>query len=121
VLTVGLTVALAGVGLVAVRRAWGRRRRRAPGRRGARVPFYGRLLDVLAKAHGLRPLPAQTPREFADQAGRLLREKDATAAVADVPARVAELFYRVAYGGRPLTDDEARAVERGLDALAAAR
>jgi transglutaminase-like putative cysteine protease len=112
-LVLGGPMALAlGVGYV----VWGRRRR--PARRGARVPFYARLLDVLAKVHGLRPLPAQTPREFAAAAGRALRERGRDV-VADVPARVAELFYRVAYGGRPLTEDESRDVARGLDALGA--
>jgi hypothetical protein len=115
---VGLASVLAVVGAGA---AYRRRKRRAAAARGrARVPFYARLLDVLARVHGLGPRAAQTPREFAAEAGHALRARD-RAAVADVPARVAELFYRVAYGGRPLTDDEAREIERRLDALAAAR
>ena len=85
------------------------------------VAFYKRLLDVLARIHGLQPRPVQTPREFATDAGLALRTRTAAAAVADVPAEVAELFYRVAFGERPLTDDEARAVDSRLDALAAAR
>jgi transglutaminase-like putative cysteine protease len=98
-----------------------RRRRGAAARRTVQVAFYKRLLDVLARIHGLQPRPVQTPREFATDAGLALRTRTAAAAVADVPAEVAELFYRVAFGERPLTDDEARAVDSRLDALAAAR
>ncbi len=118
-LLAGLSVlAACGFGTAYVARR--RRGRRAPARLAARVAFYGRLLRVLA-AHGLRPRPAQTPREFAAEAGRVLRQRDGTAAVADVPARLAELFYRVAFGARPLSDDEARQVRAAMDALAAAR
>jgi transglutaminase-like putative cysteine protease len=117
----GLVAVLAVAGLGAVYLPRGRRKPRASGRRPTRVAFYGRLLRVLATAHGLRPLPGQTPREFAAEAGRVLRGRGTTADVADVPARVAELFYRAAFGGRPLTDDEAREVGGRLDALAAAR
>jgi transglutaminase-like putative cysteine protease len=118
-LVAGPALALVALGLGVGYRAWGRRRRPAACR-PALLPFYARLLDVLARAHGLRPLAAQTPREFAAEAGRALRGRGRVE-VAGVPGRVAELFYRVAYGARPLTDDEAREVERRLDALAAAR
>ncbi|HKI35906.1 MAG TPA: transglutaminaseTgpA domain-containing protein [Gemmataceae bacterium] len=120
-LLVGAAVALGAVALGAGCLVWFKRRRPARARHVSRVPFYARLLDVLARRHGLRPLPAQTAREFAAEAGRILREQPATAGLAELPARLAELFYRVAYGGRPLTDDEAHAVQRELDALAAAR
>jgi hypothetical protein len=37
-----------------------------------------------------------------------------------IPARVAELFYRMRFGGRPLSAEEGREVEAELDCLAAA-
>jgi transglutaminase-like putative cysteine protease len=112
--------ALGGVGLGVV--GFVRRRRKRLARvRAFRVPFYARLLDVLARRHGLQPRSGQTPREFAVEAGRALGAKGDTAGVAEVPARLAELFYRVAYGGRPLADGEAREVQAQLDALATAR
>jgi hypothetical protein len=116
-LALGIGLATAGLGAVYLLR----RRRRPPVRRVVRVGFYSRLLEVLARVHGLLPRPAQTPREFASEAGRVLLGKGIEARVADVPARVAELFYRVAFGGRPLSDDEAREIDGRLDALAAAR
>jgi transglutaminase-like putative cysteine protease len=117
-LTGGLAAGLVACGLGVAYRVRRKRRRAAATRYAARVPFYARLLDVLARVHGLGPRLAQTPREFAAEAGRALRARD-RADVADVPARLAELFYRVAFGGRPLTDDEAREVEGRLRALAA--
>lgn len=102
---------------------WRRARQRAAAVKPAAVPgtgFYARLLAVLARSFGLAPRPSDTPREFGEAAGEALREHDATAAWADTPARAAVLFYRVRYGDRPLTEPEARAIDRQVDALSAA-
>lgn len=84
------------------------------------VVFYCRLLDMLARRCRLRPEPAQTPHEFAELAARHLRETEHTAAVADVPAAVARLYYRVRYAGEPLTDGEATEINGQLKRLEAA-
>jgi len=84
-----------------------RRQARVPQRRWpAEVAFYARLLDVLERRCELRPLPAQTPREFAGSAARQLRELSLPEEVAGVPARAAELLYRVRFAGRPLSPAE---------------
>jgi transglutaminase-like putative cysteine protease len=94
-----------------------RRRRK---RFATAASFYGRMVALLTRHARLEPQPAQTPREYGEEAGRLLRGRPAAAALADLPARLAELFYRVRFGGRPLSQLEAHAVESELDQLAAA-
>ena len=85
---------------------WARkRRRRRPGVR--RWPpdsaFYARLLDVLERRCELRPQPWQTPREFAASVEAPLRERLLPEELARLPARAAELLYRVRFARRPLT------------------
>jgi hypothetical protein len=109
--------ALAATALLglALRRRW-RRRRAAPAPAG----FHRRLLALLARHLRLRPRPGQTPRELAVAAGAALAARPATAALADLPGQVVELFYRVRFGGRPLGEAEGREIEARLDALARA-
>jgi hypothetical protein len=98
---------------------WLLRRRTARGPRvAAEAAFYRRLCRLLA-ALGLRPNAGQTAREFAALAGQALAERG-EAALVDLPARVAEAYYRVRFGGRPLEEAQRRAVEAQLDALAGA-
>ena len=82
------------------------------------VPFYNRLLALLARHAHLRPQPAQTPREFAETARRLLQASATTAPLAEIPSRIAALLYRVRYGQRPLSAEENNLVERELEKLA---
>jgi hypothetical protein len=122
----GLTkagLALAGVVVLLAAAAWlrrRRRRRRAALRGVAAESLYGRLVALLGRHLGLAPSAGQTPREFGHAAGAALRGRQATAALADVPAAVVELFYRVRFGGRPLEDAERQALDARLNALAAA-
>jgi transglutaminase-like putative cysteine protease len=101
-----------------------RRRQRVPktkaDRRRAAVAFYARLVALLARFMPDVPHPAQTPREFGTVARQVLTKDPATVDLADVPLRVAELFYRVRFGGRPLDAEEDQALEVQLDRLAAA-
>jgi hypothetical protein len=111
----GLAAALAGGGFV-----FRRRRRRTPEAPVSPVPFYRRLLAILARRRRLRPLPVQTPREFGAAAGQVLAAAATTRPLAALPVQVADLLYRVRYGGRPLSADEGCALERRLDELDAA-
>ncbi len=95
---------------------WLRRRRRAG---PARVPFYETLERLLAR-QGLVRSAGQTPREFAFAVGGELAERLETQAVAGVPRRIAEMFYRVRYGGRTLNANEQQAVDLELQRLAQA-
>lgn len=99
-----------------------RRRRRVTAARKPPivVAFYARLLGLLEQHCQLRPLPEQTAREFAQQARQALLEHPATASLAELPGRVARLFYRVRFGAGPLTNDEAQDLSNQLDRLAAA-
>jgi hypothetical protein len=106
----GLLLA-AWLGLFVARRR--RARRRAAARAGPAVPFYARLLTLLERYCRLRPRPAQTPQEFAAAARQHLA--GAGCALADVPVRLAGLFYRVRYGDGPLTEAERREAEEQLD------
>jgi hypothetical protein len=79
------------------------------------------LLARYARPAGsLTPGPAQTPREFAAAAGEVLRTNPATAALADLPGRVADLLYRVRFGGQALDEEESRHLDAELGRLAAA-
>jgi protein-glutamine gamma-glutamyltransferase len=114
----GLCVAL---GFVAALGFWVVRRARRRGRLGRRptaptLACYGRLLGILARRCGLRPQPAQTPREFGE-AARLVLHGTAAAALADVPARAALLLYRVRYGGQALPEEERRGLDEQIDQL----
>jgi transglutaminase-like putative cysteine protease len=122
VMKVGLP--LGGVVVLLAAAAWLRRRRRRRQRAAQRGvvgdSLYGRLVALLMRHLGLAPAAGQTPREFGQAAGEALRGRPATAALADVPAAVVELFYRVRFGGRPLEEAERQALDARLDALAAA-
>jgi transglutaminase-like putative cysteine protease len=108
----------AGAVLVAVRLAARLRRPRGAPREAAPVGFYRRLLAILARRRRLRPRPSQTPREFAEEARQALA--GAAGGLASLPAEVAELLYRVRYGGVPLSEAEGRDVDRRLGDLDAA-
>jgi hypothetical protein len=82
----------------------------------AAASFYGRLLTVLARRRALRPEPAQTPQEFADQVGQRLRNEPA-AALADIPQQLTRLYYRVRYAARPLSETEQTEVDARLEQL----
>jgi transglutaminase-like putative cysteine protease len=120
-LAVGELVLLAWLSLLVMRRCrWRlRARRREASARGQVVPFYGRLLAILARGCGLRPRPAQTPREFAAAVqGHLSAAVGAV--LAELPVRLAALLYRVRYGNGALTEEERRAIEEQLDQLESA-
>jgi transglutaminase-like putative cysteine protease len=114
VLVVAATVAAAAVALRRRRRGRGATRARA---RPIAFPLYARLLEMLGRYRGLRPEQAQTPREFGAAAAVVLAGTDRTAALADLPGRVIELFYRVRFGGRTLEAAEGEDMRRRLDQL----
>jgi transglutaminase-like putative cysteine protease len=117
-----LVVALVITGMLFASR-WLRRRLRRWGLwRAGPFPgtgFYQRLLTVLGR-HGLRPAASQTPREFADTVALSLTGRNDGAMLADVVRRAADLFYRVRFGGRPLSGDETRDVDTQIERLAVA-
>jgi hypothetical protein len=121
----GLLFCLAATSMVAVVRLVRRRRRREANaeanghrRRAVHEPveFYQRLERLLARQELVRPEDA-TQREFAAQAAARFAEGTATRDVAAVPRQVAEAFYRVRFGGRPLDSREAQGVEQALESL----
>jgi hypothetical protein len=112
----GLGLVAAGVSL----RLRAERRRPAARARTAGLACYARLLKLLAKRGPLRRATAQTPRELAAVAGGALAARPATAALADLPARVVDLFYRVRFGGQPADADEVTRLNARLDELTAA-
>lgn len=101
---------------------WLRRRRgrRAAAPRFAVVAVYARLLQLLARRGRLRRAAGQTPREFAATAAAWLRGRPVTAAWADLPSHIVDLFYRIRFGGEAPDDAEVAALQARLDQLAAA-
>jgi hypothetical protein len=81
---------------------WLWRRWAVTGARGplASLPFLHQLWDLLQR-HGLLDFdPTRTPRELARTASAALAARPATAARADLPGRLVELFYRLRFGGQ---------------------
>lgn len=97
-----------------------RRRAARSGSGSAVVAFYARLLAILSRSRNLQPAPTQTAREFGAAAGQALRHDPVTAAVADLPAKLCALYYRVRYGAAELSAAELNEVNAQLDRLAAA-
>ena len=95
------------------------RRRWSAGPRPAdAVGIYARLLALLVKHTSARPRPGQTPREFGESARQWLQTRPTLAGLAHLPGRVIEQFYRMRFGGRPLSGSESRALGADLDQLA---
>jgi transglutaminase-like putative cysteine protease len=85
----------------------------AAGRRSIPPPtiqFYRRLEAALSRL-GLSRGLGQTPRELASQASERLAALLPQAAVAQLPARLVEAFYRVRFGQADLPEEDSRAVE----------
>jgi transglutaminase-like putative cysteine protease len=98
---------------------WTPGRARAAHRQAMHVAFYERL-ETLLRREGLIRTLGQTQREFAAAAGGRLADVPQLQAVAGVPRRVAEAFYRVRFGGAPLDSREEQAVEQALRDLESA-
>ena len=96
------------------------RRRAARARPSSAGTLYARLLVVLARRASLRPASGQTPREFGQAASQALQARPGVGALADLPGRVVESFYQVRFGGRPLSEEQDRALDAELDQLALA-
>ena len=103
-----LAVLLALVALVAVLLVSRRRRPgHAAGARAALPRFYARALWTLGR-RGLRPHDGETAREFAR------RVETAVPACAEPLARLTAAYERVRFGLRPLTLEEAAAVDQSV-------
>jgi transglutaminase-like putative cysteine protease len=97
-----------------------RRSRRAVAVTAAGVACYLRLVRLLARRVKLRRAPWQTPRELADAACAFLAGQPATTALADLPDRIVDLFYRVRFGGESPEATELALLNSRLDELASA-
>jgi len=86
---------------------------------GSSPPWFLDYLTVTARL-GLLPTTGQTPKEFAEEVATALRASTAGAVVAEVPAFVTSKFYRVRYGGLPLTESESAEVRAAVARLMAA-
>jgi protein-glutamine gamma-glutamyltransferase len=82
------------------------------------VEFYRRFETILAR-QGILRSAGQTQREFAETAGLRLARLSGEPQIAPLPGLVADAFYRVRFGGQPLDNPEAQAVEHALVELAA--
>ena len=83
------------------------------------VDFYDKLETLLARHR--RPRPQQsTQLEFAKATRDWLAASSDTRAVAEVPVDLAQVFYRVRFGGSPLDSAERKLVEQSLAQLSTA-
>jgi transglutaminase-like putative cysteine protease len=79
------------------------------------IAIYPRLVRILARYTSLRPIFGQTPREYGAAVQVFLQTRPALAALADLPMRVVELFYRVRFGGQPLNEGERRQINAEIN------
>lgn len=92
--------------------------------RTVRVEFYRRLETVLAR-YGLHREPDETQREFAANAGAALTAQPELAAdlradapeLPQLPSEIAEAFYEVRFGGKSISKERTRSIERALREL----
>jgi transglutaminase-like putative cysteine protease len=97
--------------------AW--RRHAALRRRGIPyVEFYARLERLLQRC-GLCRRQAQTPWEFAADSAGALAASPLTVAAAPLLAPIVEAYYRVRFGGPPLTEAERQSLAEELTRLEA--
>lgn len=73
----------------------------------AKSRFYADTLRILAR-HGLKPLPAQTPREFVDQIAREWASRPNVVEIVGLASQNAELYYRERFGCQAASRDELR-------------
>lgn len=79
------------------------------------VPFYQRLLKLLSRK-GWKPMPGQTPAEFASQVQqKLLAKKEQK--LADIPVAVIPPYYAVRFGGVILDEQQTVSLDQQLQSL----
>jgi hypothetical protein len=89
---------------------------RSEKRLGPKIEFYRRLESILSK-HGIHREETQTPSEFATFAKTQLRSRIADSSIADIPAKVVQLFYRVRFGDDRLDTNDLQRLENWLGSL----
>ena len=83
------------------------------------VDFYDKLETLLARHRQARP-EQSTQLEFAKATRDWLAASAETSSVAQVPVDIAQVFYRVRFGGSPLDSAERKLVEQSLAQLSTA-
>ena len=84
----------------------------------AELEFYRRM-EVLLARHGLVRRPGQTQQQFAASAGAQIAQSAGQPGLESVPVTVAEAFYQVRFGRRPLDTHQSETVEQALATIAA--
>ena len=92
------------------------RQRPSPRRRRGQIEFYSRFETLLAR-YGWTRSAGTTHREFALEVNADLIHTLSQRAVAVIPRRLVETFYRVRFGGEALDVDETQSLERSLEDL----
>src|SRR5205814_6392815 len=95
-------------GIRASRASGAGRRRSAP-----QVDFYVRLERLLARC-GFSRRDAQTAWEFASASAGALAASPVTMAAAPLLPPIVEAYYRVRFGGPPLSDEERERLDEEL-------
>ncbi|WP_164101884.1 transglutaminase TgpA family protein [Candidatus Laterigemmans baculatus] len=113
-LSVSITLIVVGLywmGLPSwIRRRWPHQRASTRARSVSSVGFYQQLCSLLARLE-LHRSEGQTPREFADQASVAWTASQEKEGAGETPIRtLVDLFYRVRYGGTPISESEATEV-----------
>lgn len=84
------------------------------GETGGYVAFYASWLAMLARRCDIEPRRGQTAQEFARDLAERLGRLPTAAGLGDVPALMANLYYRVRFAAVPLTEAEQQKVEADI-------
>lgn len=114
---VGVLIVLIAVCWLLIRWWRNRRLRNQDDRLYARIaiPFYQRLLKLLSR-RGWRPLPSQTPAEFASQVqDQLIARQQGN--LADIAVSMVPPYYAIRFGGATLDSQQANSLDQQLQTL----
>jgi hypothetical protein len=82
--------------------------------------FYVRFVRLVERYAFLRPASGQTAREYGERIRIFLQSKSTLDSFVALPQRLIELFYRVRFGGQPLSEQERATLNAELNRFAAA-
>jgi hypothetical protein len=120
-IAMAISLVAAGYGLYRWRRLWIARHRPELLKVTPGVPFYSRLLGLLARLRIAAPKPTQTPAEFGMHAADELRQRPAGAELAAIPPRIVEDYYAVRYGNAELDESQRQRIDQDLAHLEKAK
>lgn len=118
--TIFLLITISQVGMFVSKFVATTRSKKIATRKSADVPQFYRRLEAVLATIGFRRAPAETPHEMATSAGSSFAKVPSGVSIASLPDDVVQLYYRVRFGGIPLSPDEQKRADEAIQTLIAA-